>query len=82
MREAAGTQSAMTYVGRRKATVEQWVALRPILKVCAGEKNYNAGRHRREAWWRQETKNKQLRSTLAGISREVERRRRLGESVM
>ena len=38
--EASGTQSAMTYIGRHQATVVQWVALRPIIEVCAGEKSY------------------------------------------
>ena len=38
VREAAGTQSAMTYIGRRQAIVEQWVALPPIFEVCAGDK--------------------------------------------
>ena len=28
--EAAGTQSAMTYIGRRQGMVSQWVALSPI----------------------------------------------------
>ena len=33
--EAAGTQSEMTYIGRRQGTVAQWVVLRPIIEVCA-----------------------------------------------
>ena len=40
VREAAGTQSAMIYIGRRQGTVAQWVALRPIFEVCTGEKSY------------------------------------------
>ena len=36
VREAAGTQFAMTYIVRRQATVAQWVDLRSILNVCAG----------------------------------------------
>ena len=35
VREAAGTQSEMTYIGRRQATVSQWVMLQPIFEVCA-----------------------------------------------
>ena len=38
VREAAGTQLAMTHIGRRQGTVAQWVAMRPIFEVCAGEK--------------------------------------------
>ena len=49
VREAAGTQSDMTYICRQHATVAQWVALRPISKVCAGEKGYKWDGHRREA---------------------------------
>ena len=30
VREAAATQSDMTYIGRRQATVAQWVALHPL----------------------------------------------------
>ena len=82
MREAAGTQLAMTYIGRRKATVAQWVALRPLLEVCAREKGYEGGGCRRASWWRQEAKEKQLWSTLAGILQDDNRWRRFGESVM
>ena len=38
VKEAAGTQSEMTYIGRRQATVAHWMALRPIFEVCSGEK--------------------------------------------
>ena len=33
VREAAGTQSVTTYIGRRQGTVVQWVALRPVFEV-------------------------------------------------
>ena len=36
VQKASGTQSAMTYIGRRQASVAQWVTLQTILKVCAG----------------------------------------------
>ena len=52
--ESAGTQSEMTYIGRRQASVENWVALRPLFKVCAREKVYEGSGHMREAWWYQE----------------------------
>ena len=58
--EAAGTQSAMTYIGRQQLTVAQWVALRLILEVCAGKKVYEGGGSSRYAWWRQEASDKHL----------------------
>ena len=49
--EAAETQLEMTYIGRRHATVAQWVELQPILEMCAVERGYKWGGRRREAWW-------------------------------
>ena len=43
VREAAVTQSEMSYIGRLQATMAQWVALRPIIEVCTGEKGYEGG---------------------------------------
>ena len=40
VRETAGTQSDMTYIGRRQETVAQWVVLPPLFEVCAREKGY------------------------------------------
>ena len=40
VRETVGTQSTMTYIGRQQETVAQWVTLRPIFEVCAGDKVY------------------------------------------
>ena len=58
IQEAAGTQSARIYIERRKATVAQWVPLRPLFEVCARETGYEGGGRRRNFWWRQEaTKN-------------------------
>ena len=54
VQETAGTQSEMTYIGRRQSTVAQWMSLRPIFKVCEGGKGYEGGGLRREAWWLQE----------------------------
>ena len=71
----------MTYIEIRQANVAQWVALRPIFEVCAGEKGYKGGRRRREYWWRQEETEKKLRYNLAGVSWETNRRRKLGEIV-
>ena len=50
MQEATGTQLAMTYIGIRKANVAQWVVLRPIFEVCAGNTGNEGGGRRREAW--------------------------------
>ena len=35
VREAARTQSVMTFIVIRQATLAQWVALLPIFEVCA-----------------------------------------------
>ena len=43
VQEAVVMQSLMDYIGRRQATVVQWVVLRPIFEVCAGEKDYERG---------------------------------------
>ena len=43
VREVAGTQLAMTYIGRQHENVSQWVALRPIFEACAGDKGYGGG---------------------------------------
>ena len=51
VREAAGSQLAMNYIGTRQEIVAQWVALRPMFEVCEGEKGYEGGGRRREAWW-------------------------------
>ena len=40
VREALGTQSEMTNIGRRQATVAQLVVLRPLFEVCTREKGY------------------------------------------
>ena len=64
LRGKAVTQLEITYIGILQATVAQWVALRPIFEVCAGENGYDGGGLRREAWWRQEASEKQLRATL------------------
>ena len=80
--EAAGMQSDMTYIGRRQATMAQWVALRPLFKVCTREKGYKGGGRRRKAWWRQDVTEKQLQATLAGILCEDKRKGIIGENVM
>ena len=78
---AVGTQLAMTYIGRRQATMSQWVALHPLFEVCSTETGYEGGGFRREAWWRQETIEKQLWATLV-ISWEAKRMRSAGNNVM
>ena len=74
--------SEMTYIWRGQETVAQWVALQPPFEVYSREKGNERGRRSMEAWWLQEAKDKQLRATLAGVSWESKRRRRLGESGM
>ena len=53
--------------------------MRPKFKVCAGEKGYEGSGHSREAWRHQEATQKQLRSTLEGVSWEAKMRRLKGE---
>ena len=36
LREAAGTQSEMTYIGIRQENLAQWVALQQLFEVCEG----------------------------------------------
>ena len=43
--------------------------------MCAGEKGYEGGGLRREAWWHQEATEKQLRETFKGVSQEANRKR-------
>ena len=77
MREAAVKQSARICIERRRATVAQWVALRPLFEVCSRETGYEGGGLRRKVWWSQDMTEKQLRTTLED-SRESKRRRRSG----
>ena len=65
--QGAGTQPLQTYIGRRQATVAEWVALRPIFEVYAKETGYEGGGRLREPWWRQAAAEKQLRATLEDI---------------
>ena len=41
--QGSGTQTLQTYVDRRQATVEEWVALRAIFDVCTRETVYEGG---------------------------------------
>ena len=50
MQEAVVTQSDMTYIRRRKETVEHWVALRLVFEVCIRETGYEEGGRMRDAW--------------------------------
>ena len=38
-----GTKPLQDYINRRQVTVAEWVALRPIFKVCAKETGYEGG---------------------------------------
>ena len=81
MQEAKRTYMEITYIGIRKETMVQWVALRPLFGVCEIEKGYGGGGCRREDLWQQEATEKQLWATLEGIYWEDKRRGRFGESV-
>ena len=67
--EKAGTQYLGTYVDRRQATVVEWVAPRPILKVCDNDTYYKGGGRRCEQRWRKMATIKQLSDTLKEILR-------------
>ena len=75
VQEAAGTKSTITYTGRQQAIVAQWVALRPIFEVCAGETGYEGVYHRREAWCLQREDDKKLWATPIEILWEARIRR-------
>ena len=53
VQSSAGMKSVVTHIRCRQGTVEQWVALRPIFKLCAREKGYEGGRGggKRDSWW-------------------------------
>ena len=76
VREALDNQSSTNYIRRRKGVVAQWVALRPIFKVCAMEKFCDGEGIRRDTWWRKEAPETQLRENLEEMSWEARRRRR------
>ena len=61
LQEAAGTQYAMKYIGRRNRKVSQWVDLRYIFELCAREIGYKGGRCRRDVWCCQEAVDTWLR---------------------
>ena len=73
--EKAVTKPLVTYIDRRQATVEEWVALRPILKVCDREIGYEGRGRLQEPWWRKTAARKQLSATLKNISAEARERR-------
>ena len=66
----------MTYIGIIQGAMAQWVAMRPILEVCARDTGCEGGGLRREEWWRQEVPETQIRETLEETSWESSRRRR------
>ena len=82
IQEAVGTHSDSIYIEQRKATVAQWVALRPLFEVCERKTGYEGGGWRRKVWWRQEATEKQLRVTLEESREAKGRRRSSGEMGM
>ena len=51
--QGTGTQPLQTYLVRSQATVEEWVALQTIFKVCARDMGYEVEGKIQEPWWRQ-----------------------------
>ena len=75
--KAEETQDVRTYINRRQATVDQWVALCPIFLIFAKQEiGYKYGGPRRPTWWRRTAADAQLRVTLEDISEEARERRR------
>ena len=63
---------------RRQTTVEQWVSLRTIFKVCTQEETWYAGGGRRQSlWWWKTAADAHLRATIKDILEDAwEQRRR------
>ena len=51
--QAEGTKLLREYIDKRKVTVEEWSALRPLFEVCANETGYEGEGNFHELWWRQ-----------------------------
>ena len=51
VQEASGNQSEMTYIGRRKGAVAQWVAMWTIFEVYARDMVYEGVGRRKDTWW-------------------------------
>ena len=58
IREAGGTYLDRIYIEQRKATMAQWVAIRPLFGVCEREKGYEGEGQRRKLLWSQEATEK------------------------
>ena len=59
-----GTQLAGIHIERRPATLSQGVALRFLFEVCKRETWCEGGGKMREAWWLQESSEKQILATV------------------
>ena len=46
------------YIEQWKATVAQWVVLRPLFELYARETGYEGRGWKRKVWWRQEATEK------------------------
>ena len=65
-----GKKSVTEYIGCRQATVANWVALCPLLEVCARETDYKGGRGRKKiSWRRQQTTEEKMWNTLEEAAR-------------
>ena len=67
MLQGAGTQPLQTYLDRRQATVDKWVALRPFLEVYVKYTGYERGGKIQDPWWRQAAAEKKTMVTLEDI---------------
>ena len=59
-----GMKLVAKYIGRRQATVSQWVDLLPLLELCARETGYDGGGWNKSSWWRQQTTKETLWTIL------------------
>ena len=74
--QATGKKPLREYIERRQATVAEWVALRPLFKVCRKETGFEGGGRARKQWWRQTAAELQLKTTQKEILAVVRERRR------
>ena len=62
-----GTKPLWGYINKRRATVEEWVDLWTIFKVCTKETGYEGGGRMRNQWWRHAAVEQQLNTKLKDI---------------
>ena len=65
--QAIGTNPMQEYIEKKKETVTEWLALRPVSKVCAKETGFGGRGRARGQCWRQTAAERQLKTTLKEI---------------